>query len=250
MGTPVAPATGTPLIPSGFLSDPSIGNTRSNHQSIVLGILRYTMTGGAANVTASLNATPVLHDRRVFIRDSPIYLQHMTKGGITNATGFSSAINSIDSHTELAALYASDESGDLTNSEFGAIWQSHTPDSHSMLYYAASKTLSGSKAMHTHRLGPSELRIVTANTSFTFDQANIWLVNPNGGSAHATLTPSGTFPPGHELEIRNISTSGSYNTVFNAKTNNASAANINIANGKYARFAYDGSDWHLLILQA
>ena len=250
MGTPVVPSQGTPLIPSGFLSNPSIGNTRSNHQSIVLGVLRYTMTGGAANVTASLNASPVLHDRRVFIRTSPIYLQHMTKGGITTGTGFHTAGNAIDSHTDLAALYGSPESGDLTNSEFGAIWQSHTPDSHSMLYYAASKTLGGTKAMHTHRLGPNELSIVTANTSFTFDQANIWLVNPNGGSAHATLTPSGTFPPGHVIEIRNISTSGSYNTVFNAKTDNASAADINIANGKYARFAYDGTDWHLLFLQA
>ena len=250
VGTPIAPASGTPLIPSGFLSDPSIGNSRSNHQSIVLGVLRYTMTGGAANVTASLNATPIIHDRRVFIRNSPIYLQHMTKGGINTAGGFALAANSIDSHTDLAALYGSPETGDLTNSEFGAIWQSHTPDSHSMLYYAASKTLGGTKAMHTHRLGPDEVSIVTANTSFTFDQANIWLVNPNGGSAHATLTPSGTFPPGYVLEIRNISTANSYNAVFNAKTDNATAANINIANGKYARFAYDGAAWHLLILQA
>ena len=76
------------------------------------------------------------------------------------------------------------------------------------------------------------------------------MVNPNGGNNHATLTPSGSFPSGHVIEIRNISTSGSYNTVFNAKTDNASAANINIANGKYARFVYDGTDWHLLILQA
>ena len=201
-------------------------------------------------MTASLNATPVLHDRRVFIRSSPIYLQHMTKGGITTGTGFHTSANAIDSHQDLAALYGGNEAGDLTDSEYGAIWQSHTPDSHSMLYYAASKTLGGTKAMHTHRLGPNEVSIVTANTSFTFDQANIWLVNPNGGSAHATLTPSGTFPPGHVIEIRNISTSGSYNTVFNAKTDNASAADINIANGKYARFAYDGTSWHLLILQA
>ena len=250
MGTPVEASKGTPLIPSGFLSDPSINNTRSNHQSIVLAVLRYTMSAGAANVTASLNATPVVHDRRVFIRNSPIYLQHMTKGGKTVGTGFATASNAIDSHTDLAALYSGNESGELTNSEFGAIWQSHTPDSHSMLYYAASKTLDGTKAMHTHRLGPDEVKIITANASFTFDQANIWLINPNGGSAHATLTPSGTFPPGYVLEIRNISTSGSYNAVFNAKTDNASAANINIANGKYARFAYDGTDWHLLLLQA
>ena len=250
MGTPVVPSLGTPLIPSGFLSNPSIRNTRSNHQSIVLAVLPYSMTGGAGSVTASLNATPVLHDRRVFIRTSPIYLQHMTKGGLTTGTGFHTASNAIDSHTDLAALYGSPESGDLTDSEYGAIWQSHTPDSHSMLYYAASKTLGGTKAMHTHRLGPNEVSIVTADTAFTFAQANIWLMNPNGGSAQATLTPSGTFPPGHVIEIRNISTANSFNAIFNAKTDNASAANINIANGKYARFAYDGASWHLLILQA
>jgi len=253
VGTPVAPSVGTPLIPAGFLTNPAIGNTRKNHQSIVLGVLRYTMTAGAANVTASLNATPILHDRRVFIRTSPMYLQHMSKGTRTMGTGgtdLGHTNNKITHHTDLAAMYGSPESSDLTNSEFGAIWQSHTADSNAMLFYAASNTLTGTKAMHTHRLGPDEVKIITANTSFTFDQANIWLVNPNGGSAHATLTPSGTFPPGHVIEIRNISTSGSYNTVFNAKTDNASAANINIANGKYARFAYDGTDWHLLILQA
>ena len=246
MGTPVAPSNGTPLIPSSFLADPSIGNSRSNHQSMVLGVLRYVMTGGAANVTASLDANPILHDRRVYIRSSPLYLQHLTKGGKTTGTGFSTPANSIDSHTDLAAVFSSPESSDFANSEFGAIWQSHTPDQHSMLYYAASKTLNGTKAMHTHRLGPNELSIITANTSFTFDQANIWLINPNGGSAHATLTPSGTFPPGHAIEIRNISTSGSYNAKFNAKTNNASAADVDIANGKYAKFAYDGAAWHFL----
>jgi len=182
-----------------------------------------------------------------------MYLQHMSKGTRTMSTGATDlghANNKITHHTDLAAMYGSPESSDLTNSEFGAIWQSHTTESNAMLFYAASNTLNGTKAMHTHRLGPDEVKIITANTSFTFDQANIWLINPNGGSAHATLTPSGTFPPGYVLEIRNISTSGSYNTVFNAKTDNATAANINIANGKYARFAYDGTAWHLLLLQA
>lgn len=258
MGTPVAPSVGTPLIPAGFLTDPAIGNTRKNHQSIVLGVLRYTMSAGAANVTASLSATPILHDRRVFIRTSPMYLQHMSKGTRTMSTGATDlghTNNKITHHTDLAAMYGSPESSDLTNSEFGAIWQSHTTESNAMLFYAASNTLNGTKAMHTHRLGPDEVKIITANTSFTFDQANIWLINPNGGSAHATLTPSGTFPPGYVLEIRNISTSGSYNAVFNAKTDNASAADINIANGKYAKFVYQwvsDSDkhWHLLFLQA
>ena len=253
VGTPVIASTGTPLIPAGFLVDPAIGNTRKNHQSIVLGVLRYSMTGGAANVTASLNATPVLHDRRVFVRTSPMYMQHITKGTRTMGTGgtdLGHTNNKITHHTDLAALYGSPEVGELTGSEFGAIWQSHTTESNAMLFYAASNVLNGTKAMHTHRLGPDEVKIITVNTSFTFDQANIWLIDPDDASAHATLTPSGTFPPGYVLEIRNISTANSFNAVFSAKTNNATAAAINIANAKYARFAYDGTAWHLLFLQA
>ena len=52
------------------------------------------------------------------------------------------------------------------------------------------------------------------------------------------------------MEIRNISTANSFSAKFNAKTDNATAADVAIANGKYAKFAYDGSAWHLLFLQA
>jgi hypothetical protein len=251
MGTPVATATGTPLIPSTFLSDPSLGNTRKNHQHIVLGVLRYTMTGGAANVTASLNATPVLHDRRVYIRTSPMYFQHLSKGGDTVSGSLVTSANAIDSHLDLAALYASPEVGDFTNSFFGALWQSHTPDAHAMLYYAAPKTMGGSIATHTHRMGPDELKIITtsgAHITFTFDQSNIWIVTTD---ATRTINPTGTFPPGHVVEIYHKagahtlhfdSTSGGHST--NTKINQ------DIANGESGRFVYDGADWHKLALHA
>jgi len=251
IGTPVTASAGTPLIPNRFLSDPSItANTDLNHNSTVIAVLRYTVSSGAANINAALSATATVFDRRTFIRNSPLYLTPMTDGSIGDVT----TAKAINSAGDMDAFFASPENGDLAGSPFGAIWQSHREDrssgKHGVIYAAIPKNLHATAATETVVLGPNRISILTANTTFTFDQENIFLVNPNGGSAHATLTASGDFPSGHVIEVRNISTSGSYNTVFNAKTDNASAANINIANGKYARFVYDGTDWHLLILQA
>jgi len=245
VGTPVAPAVGTPLLPSGFLADPSIGNTRSNHQSIVLGILRYSLESDESTLTDALNDTPVLHDRRVFIRTSPMYLQHLTKGGITTGTNFHTAGNAINSHIDLAALYNSPEGGDLTNSEFGAVWQSHTPDSHSMLFYAASKTLGGTKAMHTHRLGPNEVKVATIATTqaCTFDGPNMWIATTSGTT---TFTPSGVaadWPPGHIIEIYHTAGAHALNFV-NAPA--GSSTLLNVAADQYAKFVFDGTNWHIL----
>lgn len=237
LGTPAATTSGAPLLPSQFLLDPSNG-TAFNHQVTVLAIVRISI-----NTSGTLSGA-VVQDRRVFVRTSPMFLSPVTKGAVGDRTA-SNQVNGVTNTID--ALFAGNEAGSLTNTQIGALWQSHTKDGHGMLFYATHRS---GNATSTHRLGPNEVSIITANTSFKFDQANIWLINPNGGSAHATLTPSGTFPSGHVIEIRNISTSGSYNAVFNAKTNNASAADVNIANGKYARFAYDGSAWHLLFLQA
>jgi len=249
MGTPVVASTGTPLIPSGFLADPSIGNTRSNHQSVVLAVLRYTMTGGAANVTASLNASPVLHDRRVFVRSSPMYLQHLTKGGITTGTGFVTAGNAINSHGDLANLYGTGveqgEFDDATTIGFGAVWQSHTPDQHSMLYYSAGRTLGGSKTTHTHRLGPNEVKVATIATTqaCTFDGPNIWIATTSGTT---TFTPSGAaadWPPGHIIEIYHTAGAHALNFI-NAPA--GSSTLLNVAADQYAKFVFDGTNWHVL----
>lgn len=83
IGTPVAAASGTPLIPNRFLSDPSItANTDLNHNSTVIAVLRYTSASGAANINASLGASPTVFDRRTFLRNSPLYLTPMTDGSI------------------------------------------------------------------------------------------------------------------------------------------------------------------------
>tara|TARA_R110002020_G_scaffold15678_5_gene56114 strand:+ start:17525 stop:18706 length:1182 start_codon:yes stop_codon:yes gene_type:complete len=242
MGSPAAPSTGTPLIPSTFLSDPLLGLTRNNHQHIVLGVLRYTMTAGAGSVTASLSATPVLHDRRVYVRTSPMYLQHVSKGGSTVGTNIVTSANAVDSHTDLAALYASPESGDLTASFFGALWQSHTPDSHGMLYYAAPHTMGGSIATYTHRLGPSEVKVATISTTqtCTFDGPNMWIATTSGTT---TFTPSGTFPPGHVIEIYHTAGAHALNFI-NAPA--GSSTLLNVAADQYAKFVFDGTNWHIL----
>ena len=249
MGSSAAPSTGTPLIPSTFLSEPLLGLTRSNHQHIVLGVLRYTMAAGAGSVTASLVASPILHDRRVYIRTSPMYLQHVSKGGSTVAANMVTSANAVDSHLDLAALYSSPENGDLTASFFGALWQSHTPDSHGMLYYAAPHTMGGSIATHTHRMGPNELKVITTSGSditFTFDQANIWIVTTD---AARKINPTGTFPPGHVVEIYHKA--GAHTLHFDSTSGGHSTStkiNQDIANGESGRFVYDGADWHKLNL--
>ena len=242
MGTPAAPSTGTPLIPSTFLSDPLLGLTRTNHQHIVLGVLKYTMSAGAGSVTASLGATPVLHDRRVYVRTSPMYLQHMSKGGTTVGTNLVTVANAVDDHTDLAALYASPESGDLTGSFFGALWQSHTPDAHGMLYYAAPHTMGGTVATYTHRLGPNEVKVSTISTSqtFTFDGPNMWISTTSGTT---TFTPTGTFPPGHVVEIYHTAGAHALNFI-NAPA--GSSTLLNVAADQYAKFVFDGTNWHVL----
>ena len=200
------------------------------------------MSAGAGSVTASLGATPVLHDRRVYVRTSPMYLQHMSKGGTTVGTNLVTVANAVDDHTDLAALYASPESGDFTNSFFGALWQSHTPDAHGMLYYAAPHTMGGSIATYTHRLGPSEVKVSTISTSqtFTFDGPNMWISTTSGTT---TFTPTGTFPPGHVVEIYHTAGAHALNFI-NAPA--GSSTLLNVAADQYAKFVFDGTNWHIL----
>ena len=250
MGTPVTASAGTPLIPNRFLSDPSItANTDLNHNSTVLAVLRYTV-GTSGTIQEALGASPTVFDRRTFLRTSPLYLTPMTDGAIGDVVT-SHAINSAG---DLDAFFSNPEDGDFAGSTFGAIWQSHregrSSDKHGVLYAAIPRNMHATESTETFVIGPNRVSILTADANFTFDQENIFLVNANGGSAHATLTPSGAFPSGHTIEIRNISTSGSHDVKFTAKTDNAAAGVIDIANGKYAKFVYDGTDWHLLILQA
>ena len=245
MGTPVAPTSGTPLIPNRFLSSPSIGtNTDLNHQTTVLAVVRYTMTGGAGSVTSSLNSTPTIHDRRTYIRNTPMYLTPMTKGGINNVD----AANSIDSAADLDAFFASPENGDLAGSVFGALWQSHMEDvsgnKHALIYAALPRNLNTTPATSTHVLGPNRLEVVTtsANVTFTFDEGNVWIVTTD---AARTINPTGAFPAGHIVEIYHKA--GSHTLHFDSTSGGHSTStkiNVDVAINKYGKFIYDGANWH------
>jgi len=243
MGTPAAPSSGTPLIPNRFLSTPSIsGNTDLNHQTTVLGVIRYSMAGGSANVTASLSG-PVIHDRRTFLRNSPLYLTPMTKGGIGDVAA-SNALTNPD------AFFSSPEDGDLTGSTFGAIWQTHREDTaggkHGVILAAVPGNLDTTPVTGVHVLGPDRLENITtsADITFTFDEANIWVITTD---ANRTIAANGVFPAGHIVDIYHKA--GAHTLTFDPTVggHGATPINVSIAVGDSARFVYDGTDWHQVI---
>lgn len=261
VGTPVSPTAGTPLVPNVFLSKPSaLGVDSTNHQTTVLAIIRYTLAAGQANLTAAFTASGIVHDRRTFLdSNSPMYLAPMTTGA-TLSVGDN---ENVDSASVLDSRHTDPEDGDFSGSDFGAIWQTHTEgdyvghsasdNNHAVLLYAAPRKLDGTTVHDTHRLGPNKVVALThspSSVSFTFDQGNIFLVNTASGAV--TLTPSGSFPHGHIVRVRNYSPSGSNAVTFDdAKPNaTASSANQTVAVGKYSEFIYDGTNWFVLFAQA
>ena len=240
-GTAVVNTTGTPLTSSTFLSQPhNTGGSPQNHESIVLATLKYTMTGGAANVTASLN-TPTVSDKRCFLRSSPIYLTPLTQG----VAGDFAANKAID-HTNQGVLdtmgnFTGTEQGAFAASPFGAIWQSHSPDGHARLYYSARNSQGGTPARKTWRLAPNEVKVLTtsSNQTFTFDGPNIWIITTSG---NITLNPApGSFPTGYTIEVYHAA--GSDDLKFDG-----SGIDINVAINKYGKFVYTGSAWAKLDL--
>ncbi len=247
MGTPAAPSSGTPLIPNRFLSNPSItGNTDLNHQTTVLAVLRYTMTGGAGSVTSSLSTSPTIDDRRAFIRQSPIFLTPMTKGAIGN-------VDTANIVTDPDGFFPSPEDGDLGGSTFGAIWQSHRDDvagnQHAAIYAAIPRNLNTTPVTNTHILGPDRLEIITTsgNVTFEFNEGNIWIVTTD---AARTINPVGTFPIGHVVEIYHQA--GSHTLHFDSTSggHSASPTNVNIPLGSFGRFIYDGTNWKQLLVSS
>ena len=236
MGSSAAITSGTPLVPTQYLSDPgrkgSSAGSGSNQQHVVLAVVRYTMSSGAGSVTASLSTGSAVevHDRRVFLRPGPLFLSHMTKGATGNVTA-SNAVDGMNQNT-LNTLFSGTEAGDFTNSPFGAIWQSHSPDGHSVLYYSASRNIGTTGARNTWRLAPNEVKVIStsANQTFTFDGPNIWLITAGAG---LNLNPSGEFPDGHIIEV-----TATTNTV----TFDSTDLNQAVAAGKYGRFVYQSEE--------
>ena len=237
-GTPVVTSTGTPLTSDSFLSQPQgTGGSPKNEEATVLAVLRYTMTGGAANVTASLN-TPTVSDKRCLLSNSPMYLTPLTSG----ATGSYASGDSIDhanrSLDTMDGVVSGTESGAFNASPLGAIWQSHSPDGHAVLYYSARRDQGGSPARNTWRLAPNEVKTITtgSNQTATFDGPNIWVITTTG---NITLTPTNTFPHSHTIRVYHPS--GSHTLHFDP-----SGLNYDVAAGKSVTFGYDGSAWSVI----
>ena len=248
IGTPTAPSVGTPLVPSRFLSSPSTtGDTDTNHQSTVIAVVRWGMTGGAGNVNASLASnTPTIHDRRTFLRPTPVYFTRMTEGAIGNVD----TANAINSVATLDGFFPSPETGNLSASVYGAMWQCHREDvagnKHALLYAALPRSLNTTPVTNTHVLGPDRVEVVTASSdiTFTFDQANIWIVTT--ATTNRSMTPTGgagSFPVGHTVEVYH--TAGAHQLNFiNAPA--GSSTLLNVAVDQYAKFVFDGTNWHVL----
>jgi len=236
MGSSAVITSGTPLVPTQYLSDPGrqggTPGSGNNQQHVVLAVARYTMSSGAGSVTASLSTGSAVevHDRRVFLRPGPLLLSHMTKGAAGNVTA-SNAVDGMNQNT-LNTLFAGTEAGDFTPSPFGALWQSHSPDGHSVLYYSANRSIGSTPARNTWRLAPNEVKVIStsANQTFTFDGPNIWLITAGAG---LNLNPSGEFPDGHILEV-----TATTNTV----TFDSTDLNQAVAAGKYGRFVYQSEE--------
>ena len=243
VGTPATTATSTPHCPSTFLTTPGSG---ANEQHIVIGIIRYSMNAGSGTLAASdllLSPAPEVHDRRLFLKPTPLFLPNMTRGAIGNVAE-ANAVDGANQYT-LDTFFSAPEAGDFTASPMGAIWQSHAVDvtnsakSNSVLYYSAVRNISGgggaSANRHTHRLGPNELATLTTtgNVTFEFDGPNMWLITTD---AARTFNPSGTFPQGHVIEIYHVG--GSHTLHFDS-----GGINVNVPLTNYAKFVYNGSAW-------
>ena len=222
MGTPITTATNAyPITPSAFLNDPDTLTTLTSKQSVVLAVLRvvYNDTSGGGDLDLAITES---NDKRVFIRPSPIYLSPVTTGAV-------GAVNApVDDHTELAAM-VSGAGGDLTGSNFGALWQSHgaqlgsttAPDNEKdVLYYTGTHAARFTRSVFDRVLTSTATSLTLKSTD-----ANILLLTP--GSS-ATVTTSGPFPAGYVIELRNLHASNA--VVFSR------ASNYSVAGGTLTRF--------------
>ena len=242
-GTPVVTSTGTPLTSDTFLSQPQgTAGTIKNHEATVLAVLRYTMTGGAANVTDSLN-TPTVSDKRCLLSNSPMYLTPLTSGA-TGGYASSEAIDHINGSLDnMDGAVGGSESGAFNASPFGAIWQSHSPDGHAVLYYSARRDQGGTPARNTWRLAPNEVSVVTTTGNLlpTFDGPNIYIVTTDTDRA---IVPTNPFPHGHVIEVYHASDGGGGHEL----RFNPAGINVDVAVNMYGKFVYTGSAWAKLDL--
>ena len=195
MGTPVS--TGYPLAPHSFLNAPTQkGASQNVKQSVVLAVLRCVFENGSGDL--NLKVTEI-NDKRVFIKPSPIYFTPVTSGAV-------GATTAVDSHTDLDNLHGGgEEAGALANSRMGAMWQSYDSEGNQVMFYSG-KDSGGNR--FTRRIFNSVLSSTATSITVTSADENVLMLTPSGT---CTVTPSGTFPDGHVITIKNLHGSNTVN---------------------------------------
>ena len=207
-----------PATPNAFLNNPS-GTT--NDQSIVLCVLRVVHSGSGGDL--NVNITEV-NDKRIFIRNSPIYLTPLT----TNNVGDPQAI---DSHTDLDAFHTGTGTGSFSATRLGGLWLSYGSQLSSttagdlfknVLYFSGS-----SGGRYTRSVFDRVL--TTASTSLTISSADANILILTARSGTCVISTTGTFPTGYIVEIKNQDTGDT-----------ATFAGETIAASGYGRFVCTG----------
>jgi hypothetical protein len=195
MGTPVS--SGYPLAPHSFLNTPTQkGASQDVKQSVVLAVLRCVYESGSGDL--NLKVTEI-NDKRVFIKPTPIYFTPVTSGAVAATTA-------VDSHTDLDNLHGGgEEAGALANSRLGALWQSYDSEGNFVLYYSG-KDSAGNR--YTRRVFDSVLTSTATSITVTSADENVLILTPGGT---CTVSPSGSFPDGFLLTIKNLHGSNTVN---------------------------------------
>lgn len=193
MGSPVTIGASYPLAPSAFLNFPS--SSLAVKQSVVLATLRCVYSSGSGDLNIKVTE---INDKRVFIRPSPIYFSPVTSGAVA-------ATNAIDSHTDLDNLHGGSEAGSMSGSRFGAMWQSYDSEGNQVLFYTG-KDSGGNR--FTRRVFDSVLSSTATSITVTSADENYLILTPGGT---CTVSPSGTFPDGYLITIKNLHGSNTVN---------------------------------------
>tara|TARA_A100001201_G_scaffold137184_1_gene126833 strand:+ start:1783 stop:4341 length:2559 start_codon:yes stop_codon:yes gene_type:complete len=191
-----------------------------NKQSLVLATVRASYNSGAAAANDLYLDIDEINDKRVFIRPSPFYFSPVT-------TGAPNSTDHLNTHTALEDIHGSGQEGDFGNN--GVMWMSYNEDDGLPNLYFSAKDGSN---RHTHLLGPNRILSLTASRNFEFDDAQVFAFS---GSGAKSLTPTGTFPPGHTVIVSN--------TGAGVVTFDPSGLNIGLANTEAVMFVYNGTAW-------
>ena len=190
-------------------------------QSIVLAVLRCVYSAGSGDLDLSITES---NDKRVFVRPNPMYLTPVT-------TGVVGATTAVANHLDLDAIHGGgSEQGNLTGTRLGAIWQSYDSTGNQVLLYSAKDSAG---ARYSRRVFDSVLTSTAVTITAKSDTENIMVLTPSGP---CVVSPSGTFPNGYVLEIRNLS--GANTVTFDS---------IVVAVSSYGRFVYSGTAWVRLV---